>query len=168
MCLARYKTRPGLTYHYNHSHKDRGDTTSDYHLPDHEDPEHRSVDSPSAGSDSLDGSMSSRGHGHHPGVSGHDDRSMSGGRRSFSPPKLTVGVGITMPGSKKSSGRSQSSGYCDFCLGDASNNKKTNQPEELIACSECGRSGGCNEYYILIIEISLLQVTPPASSSPRT
>ena len=21
VCLARYKTRPGLTYHYNHSHK---------------------------------------------------------------------------------------------------------------------------------------------------
>lgn len=24
VCGARYKTRPGLTYHYNHSHKDRG------------------------------------------------------------------------------------------------------------------------------------------------
>lgn len=24
MCGARYKTRPGLTYHYTHSHKDRG------------------------------------------------------------------------------------------------------------------------------------------------
>lgn len=25
MCGARYKTRPGLTYHYTHSHKDRDD-----------------------------------------------------------------------------------------------------------------------------------------------
>ncbi len=32
-------------------------------------------------------------------------------------------------------------GYCDFCLGDASENKKTNEPEELVSCSECGRSG---------------------------
>ena len=31
--------------------------------------------------------------------------------------------------------------YCDFCLGDASNNKKTNKPEELIACTDCGRAG---------------------------
>jgi hypothetical protein len=31
--------------------------------------------------------------------------------------------------------------YCDFCLGDAENNKKTNQPEQLISCSICGRAG---------------------------
>lgn len=31
--------------------------------------------------------------------------------------------------------------YCDFCLGDAAENKKTNQPEELISCKDCGRSG---------------------------
>ena len=53
MCLARYKTRPGLTYHYNHSHKERD--SEGYHLPEAEDPEPRSVDSPSAGSDSMEG-----------------------------------------------------------------------------------------------------------------
>ncbi|CAB4068329.1 DPF2 [Lepeophtheirus salmonis] len=37
--------------------------------------------------------------------------------------------------------RAPSLGYCDFCLGDASENKKTNQPEEFVACAECGRSG---------------------------
>lgn len=31
--------------------------------------------------------------------------------------------------------------YCDFCLGDAKENKKTNLPEELVSCSDCGRSG---------------------------
>lgn len=31
--------------------------------------------------------------------------------------------------------------YCDFCLGDAAENKKTNHPEELISCKDCGRSG---------------------------
>lgn len=31
--------------------------------------------------------------------------------------------------------------YCDFCLGDAALNKKTNKAEELISCSNCGRSG---------------------------
>ena len=40
-----------------------------------------------------------------------------------------------------SKGSAQSSGYCDFCLGDSNCNKKSMQPEELIACSECGRSG---------------------------
>ncbi|XP_067631946.1 zinc finger protein ubi-d4 B [Eurosta solidaginis] len=31
--------------------------------------------------------------------------------------------------------------YCDFCLGDQRENKKTNLPEELVSCSDCGRSG---------------------------
>lgn len=31
--------------------------------------------------------------------------------------------------------------YCDFCLGDARENKKTGNSEELVSCSDCGRSG---------------------------
>ncbi|XP_021947352.1 zinc finger protein ubi-d4 [Folsomia candida] len=31
--------------------------------------------------------------------------------------------------------------YCDFCLGDAVENKKSGIPEELVSCSDCGRSG---------------------------
>ncbi|XP_032238405.1 zinc finger protein DPF3 isoform X2 [Nematostella vectensis] len=31
--------------------------------------------------------------------------------------------------------------YCDFCLGDVSENKKSGRPEELLSCSDCGRSG---------------------------
>merc|ERR1711936_370726 len=37
--------------------------------------------------------------------------------------------------------RAVSLGYCDFCLGDANENKKTNKPEDLCSCAECGRSG---------------------------
>lgn len=38
-------------------------------------------------------------------------------------------------------GRAIPSPYCDFCLGDARENKKTLEPEELVSCSDCGRSG---------------------------
>jgi len=31
--------------------------------------------------------------------------------------------------------------YCDFCLGDADENKKTGESEELVSCADCGRSG---------------------------
>ncbi|XP_045464685.1 zinc finger protein ubi-d4 isoform X2 [Harmonia axyridis] len=31
--------------------------------------------------------------------------------------------------------------YCDFCLGDSRENKKTGCAEELVSCSDCGRSG---------------------------
>ena len=37
--------------------------------------------------------------------------------------------------------RAQPSPYCDFCLGDATENKKSGQPEELVSCADCGRSG---------------------------
>ena len=37
--------------------------------------------------------------------------------------------------------RAAPSPYCDFCLGDAIANKKSGQPEELVSCSDCGRSG---------------------------
>ena len=33
------------------------------------------------------------------------------------------------------------SSYCDFCLGDETQNKKTNRPESMVSCAECGRSG---------------------------
>jgi len=37
--------------------------------------------------------------------------------------------------------KAEPSGYCDFCLGNQDNNKKTGSAEELIGCAECGRSG---------------------------
>lgn len=37
--------------------------------------------------------------------------------------------------------RATPSPYCDFCLGDMKENKKTGVPEELVSCSDCGRSG---------------------------
>ncbi|KAK4299879.1 hypothetical protein Pmani_027880 [Petrolisthes manimaculis] len=37
--------------------------------------------------------------------------------------------------------RALPSPYCDFCLGDTTLNKKTGDPEELVSCSDCGRSG---------------------------
>lgn len=33
VCGARYKTRPGLTYHYTHSHKDKEDEEDDEMVP---------------------------------------------------------------------------------------------------------------------------------------
>ena len=38
--------------------------------------------------------------------------------------------------------QAEPSNYCDFCLGNQENNKKTGSAEELIGCAICGRSGG--------------------------
>ena len=37
--------------------------------------------------------------------------------------------------------KAEPAGYCDFCLGNQDNNKKTGTAEELIGCSMCGRAG---------------------------
>lgn len=44
-------------------------------------------------------------------------------------------------GDKNEKPRASPSPYCDFCLGDTKENKKTGFPEELVSCSDCGRSG---------------------------
>ncbi|XP_047506013.1 zinc finger protein ubi-d4 isoform X3 [Pieris napi] len=50
--------------------------------------------------------------------------------------------GSTVRESKKGpDGKPSPSPYCDFCLGDDRENKKTGIPEELVSCSDCGRSG---------------------------
>ncbi|OTF82587.1 hypothetical protein BLA29_013186, partial [Euroglyphus maynei] len=36
--------------------------------------------------------------------------------------------------------RASPSNYCDFCLGDSTENKKTQEAEDLVSCSDCGRS----------------------------
>jgi zinc finger protein ubi-d4 len=45
------------------------------------------------------------------------------------------------PGDRNEKPRATPSPYCDFCLGDTKENKKTGVPEELVSCSDCGRSG---------------------------
>lgn len=44
-------------------------------------------------------------------------------------------------GGDKGKKKVSASPYCDFCLGDASENKKTGVPESLVSCADCGRSG---------------------------
>ncbi|XP_053618042.1 zinc finger protein ubi-d4-like isoform X4 [Plodia interpunctella] len=45
------------------------------------------------------------------------------------------------PEAKEGEAKVSPSPYCDFCLGDDRENKKTGTPEELVSCSDCGRSG---------------------------
>jgi len=45
------------------------------------------------------------------------------------------------PSAPSSEGKISANDYCDFCLGYLTENKKTNATEELVSCSDCGRSG---------------------------
>lgn len=51
------------------------------------------------------------------------------------------------PQSEKGRKKVSASPYCDFCLGDATENKKTGAPESLVSCADCGRSGKKTCFY---------------------
>ncbi|CAL8316861.1 unnamed protein product [Merluccius merluccius] len=90
VCGKRYKNRPGLSYHYTHTH-----------LAEEEGEEEKEPDVPEP----------------------------SPPRPSNHKPQKAVD-GSIIPND-----------YCDFCLGDQESNRKTGQAEELVSCSDCGRSG---------------------------
>ena len=50
-------------------------------------------------------------------------------------------VRVLPPAHKGPDGSVIPNDYCDFCLGDSDSNRKTGQAEELVSCSDCGRSG---------------------------
>ncbi|XP_028997072.1 zinc finger protein DPF3 isoform X7 [Betta splendens] len=91
ICGKRYKNRPGLSYHYTHTHlaEEEGEEEKEAEL----------AASPPPSSDN------------HKPQKGPD--------------------GAIVPND-----------YCDFCLGDQDSNRKTGQAEELVSCSDCGRSAG--------------------------
>ncbi|XP_048107290.1 zinc finger protein DPF3 isoform X3 [Alosa alosa] len=90
VCGKRYKNRPGLSYHYTHTH-----------LADEEGEEEREAD------------LSQSPPPHRP--------------ENHKPQKAPDGTIIP-------------NDYCDFCLGDSDSNRKTGQAEQLVSCSDCGRS----------------------------
>uniref|UniRef100_A0A8C9YB68 Double PHD fingers 2 n=1 Tax=Sander lucioperca TaxID=283035 RepID=A0A8C9YB68_SANLU len=108
VCGKRYKNRPGLSYHYAHSHlaEEEGEEKEEMEnnepaLPLPDEPK-----TPKKGPD-----------------------------------------GLALPNN-----------YCDFCLGDSKTNHKTGQSEELVSCSDCGRSG----------HPSCLQFTPVMMAAVKT
>ncbi|XP_043477919.1 zinc finger protein ubi-d4 A isoform X3 [Leptopilina heterotoma] len=130
LCSARYKTRPGLVYHYGHSHSTSSGDLAKELSPSPADVESRStadaaVSDQSAPKDEFPPTAPS------PGII--DPMSAS----------IKIEGGPPTPGcpEKKIGKSAQPSPYCDFCLGDARENKKTGGSEELVSCSDCGRSG---------------------------
>ncbi|KAK9409773.1 zinc finger protein DPF3 [Crotalus adamanteus] len=89
ICGKRYKNRPGLSYHYAHTHlaSEEGDDAREQET--RSPPVHRN--------------------------------------ENHKPQKGPDGAII-------------SNNYCDFCLGGSNMNKKSGRPEELVSCSDCGRS----------------------------
>ncbi|XP_069065049.1 zinc finger protein DPF3 isoform X2 [Pleurodeles waltl] len=114
ICGKRYKNRPGLSYHYAHTH-----------LADEEGDDSRDQDSRSPQSSPVHRNENHKRHGR--------PLQSRASTEELTEPEL--------PARKGPDGVILPNDYCDFCLGDSSNNRKSGQPEELVSCSDCGRSG---------------------------
>ncbi|XP_022904116.1 zinc finger protein ubi-d4 isoform X2 [Onthophagus taurus] len=207
LCGARYKTRPGLTYHYGHSHKEgasdensresnaptrvasplgsggfttgvvAGPTPSGGGLIQNNnlmgDP---MTLAPSAGQGPpIPGHVYQDSYvsflGHPAGTPGRRGRQPNNPPPPATPPQpqapptlppnlptqpppivddppmpVLIPEKVIEPPPSSSvepprEGKAAPSPYCDFCLGDSRENKKTGGSEELVSCSDCGRSG---------------------------
>lgn len=120
VCGKRYKNRPGLSYHYAHSHlaEEEGEEKEEMEISE---PALQQPDEPKS-KRSLTVVKPS------PFDCWLQCRAEHWCSR-FSAPKKGPD-GLALPNN-----------YCDFCLGDSKTNHKTGQSEELVSCSDCGRSG---------------------------
>ncbi|XP_075721990.1 double PHD fingers d4 isoform X1 [Rhipicephalus microplus] len=158
ICGVRYKTRPGLSYHYAHSHIASSSGTSstatsapaDHHPPPAATQQEDSSSSAPSGGE-FGGSRGGPASGDSPlaGLRKFQDSFLSFLKTPQGAPTAEdIGAPAPLqPPPPQPQGRSASgkplanpSPYCDFCLGDNGENKKTRQPEELVSCSDCGRS----------------------------
>ncbi|XP_046676527.1 zinc finger protein DPF3 isoform X2 [Homalodisca vitripennis] len=173
LCGARYKTRPGLTYHYTHSHKEgkcasvtgEEETSSEANAPPPTPPP-----PPPPPQDTSAGwqtphltflntpgatpvKKQTRSNAPIPPVAGPSmvPVSVEESHPPVRPPSPVVEKKIVIPEplppmpvlamEQANKEKATPNPYCDFCLGDAVINKKSGQPEELVSCSDCGRSG---------------------------
>ncbi|XP_050671627.1 zinc finger protein ubi-d4 A [Leptidea sinapis] len=183
LCGAKYKTRPGLTYHFTHTHKDPAtggvagsgvagaaagsDNDSRDSRPAHspapsqpateyQDSYVTFLNNP-AGSGTASGTATStpqRRPTPPPRPASADTSSsdstgaplLPAAPATSAPPTVSAPPTASAPPTlelklKEPEVKVAPSPYCDFCLGDERANKKTGTPEELVSCSDCGRSG---------------------------
>ncbi|XP_033210449.1 zinc finger protein DPF3 isoform X2 [Belonocnema kinseyi] len=173
LCSARYKTRPGLVYHYGHSHSTSSGDLAKELSPSPADVESRSTADAAVSDQSAPATPAAGAPPQQPPPQQqplpavpmntaptsptiavvkeeHPPAASSPGLAVPSPSSVKNEGGPPTPGGpagpggpeKKPGGKAaQPSPYCDFCLGDARENKKTGGSEELVSCSDCGRSG---------------------------
>ncbi|KAK8399101.1 hypothetical protein O3P69_004276 [Scylla paramamosain] len=121
LCGMRYKTRPGLTYHYAHSHKEEKEEEAKPKAPARPNEQIQANDPIP---DYFPGQLQASATPHW-------------GQNSY----YQAGAATVDSQSDKGKKKVSASPYCDFCLGDASENRKTGAPESLVSCADCGRSG---------------------------
>ncbi|XP_075985533.1 zinc finger protein ubi-d4-like isoform X2 [Anticarsia gemmatalis] len=176
LCGAKYKTRPGLTYHFTHTHKepaagaggpaagasdgDSRDSRGGAHTPpahpaappqpatEYQDSYVTFLNNPVVGTAGLPTPAARRSPPPRPASadtsssdSAHVPLAAAAAAAAAAAPAPAPSASGAPMDHKEPDTKASPSPYCDFCLGDDRENKKTGTPEELVSCSDCGRSG---------------------------
>ncbi|MBN3326010.1 DPF1 protein, partial [Atractosteus spatula] len=137
ICGKRYKNRPGLSYHYTHTHlaDEEGEEDSERHtLPFQRKNNHKRERGKENDSCYISKSIRVEVYALHL-------LAVLNVMSRFNYTRLSAWGRVarnSFPAKKAPDGSVIPNGYCDFCLGGS---KKTGCPEDLISCADCGRSG---------------------------
>lgn len=146
-CSMKYKTRPGLSYHMNHSHNKAITTDEDPNTPSktpteaaynkkapppqHTPQQQQQLQPPPTFPPPPPPPL--------PPQHQQPQLQQSSSSSSSFPSNSVYNTGLAMP--TAGMGVKHGNKYCDFCLGDENENKKTGFKEEMVSCADCGRSG---------------------------
>jgi zinc finger protein ubi-d4 len=155
-CDTSYKTRPGLTYHRNNNCPSKNvvsNSSDDTVIGDEPSNSNDHVGNVSS-SNHRTGSNSNSRSRQTPSASSAQANHVSGANAKTNGQNTCIAEYNRtnhVNNNNRNNGNARvcrrvennndNSPYCDFCLGDANENKKTQKPEELVSCSDCGRSG---------------------------
>ncbi|XP_049880286.1 zinc finger protein ubi-d4 [Pectinophora gossypiella] len=168
LCGAKYKTRAGLVYHFTHTHKEPSGAGAGGSDGDSRDRSTPPAPPPQPATEYQDSYVTflnnppataaaaaaapaaapppARRSSPPPRPASADTSSSDSAHAPLVPPQPppAPAAAAAAPAADAKEGEAKKvspSPYCDFCLGDDRENKKTGTPEELVSCSDCGRSG---------------------------
>lgn len=140
LCGMKYKTRPGLSYHYSHTHSI---DTERKHLSLDEEDSQQSNSSLTGGLNGLNSrssQISTNSTSNSPLPNSFNLNNSKSNLNNNNLPSVSPVFNKNDDKSKVIKKPTTPSSYCDFCLGNSEINKKTRVSEEMISCHHCGRS----------------------------
>ena len=140
----KYKTRPGLSYHYSHTHSVDVDNRKQISGLEEEDSQQSNSSLGTIGVNGLNSRSSqisnSTSNSPLPNSFNSNNNLTIPAKSQLINHNLPSASPVPNKNDKNNKKPTTPSSYCDFCLGNSEINKKTRTSEEMISCHHCGRS----------------------------
>lgn len=137
LCGMKYKTRPGLSYHYSHTHSVDVENRKQITGLEEEDSQQSNSSLGTSAPNGLNSRSSQISNSTSNSPLPPNSFNNNNNQTPVAPPTANNKSNKNDKALKKPT---TPSSYCDFCLGNAEINKRTRASEEMISCHHCGRS----------------------------